>query len=129
MTASSDGDVAAATSTRCVSEYSVQTLTERSFAFDGTVLSVRNEDDPRAPDEDVVTGHVEFEVHQWFAGGGGRTATVWMQRPVQQGDRLLVAGEPRWGGQPLDDPIAWECGFTTDYSAARSEEWSTAYTG
>ncbi len=91
---------------RCVSEYSAETLKERAFAFDGTVVGVGSESDPRAPDEDVVTGHVQFEVHEWFAGGTGEAVTVWMQRPVEEGDRLLVAGEPRWGGAPLDDAIA-----------------------
>jgi hypothetical protein len=111
---------------RCVSEYSAETLKERAFAFDGTVVGVGSESDPRAPDEDVVTGHVQFEVHEWFAGGTGEAVTVWMQRPVEEGDRLLVAGEPRWGGAPLDDAIAWECGFTDGYSDSRSEEWSAA---
>lgn len=112
---------------RCVSVYSAETLKERAFAFDGTVVDLGSESDPRAPDEDVVTGHVQFEVHEWFAGGTGEAVTVWMQRPVEEGDRLLVAGEPRWGGAPLDDAIAWECGFTDGYSDARSQEWSAAF--
>lgn len=114
-------------STRCVSQYSPETLTERSFAFDGTAIRVGNESDPRAPDEDVVHARVEFRVNTWFSGGRGGTAAVWMQRPVEAGDRLLVAGEPRWGGAPLEDPIAWECGFTIAYSEARSKEWSAAF--
>lgn len=110
----------------CVTQYSAETLLERAFAFHGTVVDVGGERDPRAPQEDVVTGHVRFEVHDWFAGGTGEAVTVWMQRHVEPGDRLLVAGEPRWGGEPLEDAIAWECGFTAAYSDARFEEWSAA---
>jgi len=28
------------------------------------------------------------------------------------GSRLLVSGEPRWGGGALTNAIAWGCGFT-----------------
>jgi hypothetical protein len=49
-----------------------------------------------------------------------------MQRPVQVGERLLVSGEPRWGGEPLDDAIAWERGFTGPFSEALSREWASA---
>lgn len=85
------------TSMSCVSEYSADTLQDRAFAFDGTVVEISREKDPRAPEEDIVTGHVQFQVHEWFAGGTGDVVTVWMQRPVEPGDRLLVAGEPPLG--------------------------------
>lgn len=127
--APADQDPAGSSGMSCVSEYSAETVTERAFAFDGTVVGVGGESDPRAPAEDAVTGGVQFEVHEWFAGGAGETVTVWMQRPVEEGDRLLVAGEPRWGGAPLEDAIAWECGFTAAYSDARSHEWSSAFAG
>ncbi len=123
----SDRGLARGSSMSCVSEYSHEALKERAFAFDGTVVGMRATDDPRAPEEDVVAEHVQFEVHEWFAGGTGEFVTVWMQRPVAQGDRLLVAGEPRWGGAPLEDAIAWECGFTSTYSLARYREWSGVF--
>lgn len=123
----SDQGPADSASEGCVSEYSAETLRKRAFAFDGTVVDVGTEKDPRAPEEDVVTGRAHFEVHEWFAGGTGEAVTVWMQRPVEEGDRLLVAGEPRWGGAPLEEAIAWECGFTAAYSDARSREWSAAF--
>lgn len=120
-------DQAGSTSMRCVEEYSSDTLRERAFAFDGTAVNISSEEDPRAPDKDIVTGHVEFQVHEWFAGGTGDVVTVWMQRSVEPGDRLLVAGEPRWGGEPVDDAIAHECGFTASYSDAGLKEWSAAF--
>jgi hypothetical protein len=114
----------------CVSEYSPDTLQERAFAFDGTVIERRAEHDPKAPVEDgggdIVTTRALFEVHEWFAGGSGQTALVWMMRDVAVGERLLVTGEPRWGGDPLDDAIAWECGFTAAQSGALAGEWRAA---
>jgi hypothetical protein len=52
-----------------------------------------------------------------------------MQREVSPGQRLLVSGEPRWGGEPLDDAIAWECGFTTSFTDAAAEECEAALAG
>jgi hypothetical protein len=49
-----------------------------------------------------------------------------MQRDVESGDHLLVTGAARWGGAALDDPIAWECGFTTVFSRDRANEWAGA---
>ena len=126
-TAVSPEQPAGSSSKSCLSKYSAGTLLERAFAFHGTVVDVGREKDPRAPEDDVATGQVQFEVHDWFAGGTGGAVTVWMQREVRPGDRLLVAGEPRWGGEPLADAIAWECGFTTEYSDLRFEEWSAAF--
>ncbi|MGZ4724548.1 MAG: hypothetical protein ACXV5U_08960 [Ilumatobacteraceae bacterium] len=45
---------------------------------------------------------------------------------VVPGTRLLVTGEPRWGGQPLDDPIAWGCGFTQRWSTGAANSWANA---
>lgn len=42
------------------------------------------------------------------------------------GARLLVTGEPRWGGHPLDDPVAWSCGFTQPWTADAAESWANA---
>jgi hypothetical protein len=117
----------------CVAEYSPDTLRERPFAFDGSVVELRDEVDPKAPTEDgggdVVTTRALFEVHEWFAGGSAPTALVWMMRDVAVGERLLVTGAPRWGGAPLEDAIAWECGFTTSHSTALAEEWRAALSG
>jgi hypothetical protein len=43
--------------------------------------------------------------------------------PYRIGSRLLVSGEPRFGGAPLNDPVAWACGFTPWYDAVDAEMW------
>ena len=41
------------------------------------------------------------------------------------GSRLLVSGEPRWEGSPLDAPIAWGCGFARYYDPQTAAVWRT----
>lgn len=53
-----------------------------------------------------------------LASAGSMTADV--------GTRLLVSGEPRWGGEPLEDPLAWTCGFTQPWSEDAAAEWEAA---
>ena len=104
----------------------------RAFAFDGTVTAIGPARTDREPDSGAVG--VRFEVNEWFAGGRTATVVVDMTRPdivrVEEmapaygvGTRLLVSGEPRWGGAPLDDPIAWGCGFTRYYDEATANSW------
>ncbi len=92
------------------------------------MLSVRDEVDPRLPEEEgQAVPRAEFVVNHWFRQADGPAVVfVWMQRDVQVGERLLVSGEPRWGGEPLDDAIAWECGFTESFSEATADEWASA---
>jgi hypothetical protein len=113
----------------CVSTSTVGGLRERAFAFDGTVIEVTDEADPRYPEPGVLLPRARFEVHEWFEGGSGATVAVWMQRDVSPGERLLITGEPRWGGDPLDDAIAWECGFTMAWSDADARGWAQAFSG
>jgi hypothetical protein len=109
------------------------TVTDRAFAFDGTVLATRGR-------PDLVT----FRVHRWYAGGHRRRITVEMAvsprsaawndaseypPPHSVGTRLLVSGEPRWGGPPLRDPYAWACGFTVPYQPAEAASWRVAFLG
>ncbi|MBB5789247.1 hypothetical protein [Jiangella mangrovi] len=107
----------------CAFAYSRETLAERAFAFDGTVT-------------DIGAGSVTFDVHEWFRGGEEPAVTVAMADgaaladetsewgPVYEvGTRLLVSGEPRWGGGPLDDPIVWTCGFTRYYDGTTAAFW------
>lgn len=111
----------------CVETYSAETLRNRAFAFDGTLQEIGANSDRRAPDDDPIARVGTFRVHKWFAGGGGDTVTVAMQRQAEAGQRLLVAGEPRWGGEPLDHAVAWECGFTVGYSEGLAQEWEAAF--
>lgn len=104
----------------CVETYSLETLAERDYAFDGTITSI----EPVAADEgDKIT----FDVEAWFHGGdeataerkgtaGGMTSAGGEVRKV--GDRLLVAG---------DDDFVWDCGFTQPYSASVAADWRTAF--
>ncbi len=115
----------------CVATYSPAAVGERSFAFDGTVVDVADGTTNKPGKGDLDTVAVSFDVTEWFRGGSGPTVTVDMGRfgASAVGDRLLVSGEPRWGGAPLQDAIAWggECGgFTQTYNAAVAAEWRAA---
>lgn len=123
----------------CVEAYTPSAVATRAFAFDGTVTAIGPGTTDRA---DAVLGlvAVTFEVHEWFGGGTGETVTVDMfppgpDQPDQAsesapsygvGTRLLVSGEPRWGGEPLQDAIAWTCGFTRYYDETTAADWRAA---
>lgn len=127
------GDGGAAAS--CVETYSATTIGNRGFAFDGTVVGIAPGETNKPGNAGVDTAAVTFRVHEWFTGGTDDTVTVDMVPPAngaeqdqapryEPGTRLLVSGEPRWGGEPLDDPIAWTCGgFTRYYDATVADEW------
>ncbi len=116
----------------CAAVYSPSAVAERSFAFDGTVVGIADGTTNKPGMGDLETVAVTFEVTEWFRGGSGPTVTVDMGRfgAAAVGDRLLVSGEPRWGGAPLEDAIAWgggECGdFTRDYTESVAAEWRAA---
>ena len=121
----------------CVESYDGgDSVAGRAFAFDGTVTAIGPARTDREPDSQSVG--VRFEVNEWFAGGNTATVVVDMTRPdivrVEEmapaygvGTRLLVSGEPRWGGAPLDDPIAWGCGFTRYYDEATAGSWRAEF--
>jgi hypothetical protein len=124
----------------CVETYSPKALRHRAFAFDGTAIAVEDRRDLRLPPGEDRVPWVTFEVNRWYLGGDAPQVGVWMEGvstsrstgsqdafPVEPGARLLVAGEPRWGGSPLDDPIAWWCGFTRRWTAAAAAEWDLAF--
>lgn len=84
----------------CAFEFNEGTLAERGWVFDGTLI--------------------EFSTGADSQLGDVPTAT-------DTGARLLVTGEPRWGGEPLDDAVAWGCGFTQPWTSSAAEQWSTAF--
>lgn len=100
----------------CVELYSIDTLTNRQLAFDGTVAS-------------VVGDRVTFTVGEWFKGGSeaeitlegastlGGITSAGPGVSLEPGSRLLVAGD---GG------FAWGCGFTQPYSRDVAAEWRVA---
>lgn len=117
---------------RCVVEYSRETLANREFAFDGTIVSF-DVHAPLPPDpEDLGSEHKDyatFQVHEWFTGGTGPTVRIALddfETPMKTGlptsegrERLLVSG---------DDQTAWLCGFTRRYSQRDARIWVEAFT-
>lgn len=114
----------------CAASYTIATLRQRAFAFDGTVIRIG---EPitnlpgRAP---LPLAGVTFSVNHWYRGGTAHDVTVDLAPPNTEqepsystGTRLLVTGEPRWGGTPLNNPIAWACGFTRYWDPATAEVW------
>ena len=122
----------------CVESYSPQALSGRSFAFDGIVVRIGASVSDRGDGGDLNLPGVTFVVREWFSGGQGDTVTVDMQGAAVEpaslelgdaydvGSRLLVSGEPRWGGSPLAQPIAWACGFSRYYDAETAAAWRDA---
>jgi len=125
----------------CVEGYSPMAVAGRSFAFDGTVIAigapVSNSNGPGRDPLEVVG--VTFRVNEWFRGHSGEVAVVDLYPPnstigaielpapaYEIGSRLLVSGEPRWGGAPLDSAIAWPCGFTRYFDPRTAAEWAAA---
>lgn len=121
----------------CVEEYSADTLIGRDFAFDGTVEAVGADASSDAEGDADGSVPVTFTVTEWFAGGEGDRVTVDMPAPgmvstdggiaYEAGARLLVSGEPRFGGAPLDQAVAWGCGFTRSYDEGTAAEWRAAF--
>ena len=131
-------------SASCVEAYSLTSLKGRAFAFDGTVTSIGPARSNR-PGVRLDLVAATFTVNEWFRGGSSPTVTVDMSppraaQPIDMsagawgpsygvGTRLLVSGEPRWGGAPLDDAIAWEgCGgFTRYFDKVTADSWRAAF--
>ena len=111
---------------------------QRDFAFDGVVTDIGPGRTNRPDSGELGLVSVTFRVQEWFAGGTGPEVAVDMDPPLQEGQgrsgsdddpayavgsRLLVSGAPRWGGAPLEDPIAWGCGFTRYYDQDTADSW------
>lgn len=123
----------------CVESYDPKAVTGRAFAFDGVVVAVGDSVSDRGDEADLGLPGVTFEVREWFSGGRGGTVTVDVQPPTTGsndpsdpgyaygvGSRLLVSGEGRWGGSPLESPIAWGCGFSRYYGPETATAWRDA---
>jgi len=114
-----------------IEQYSAKALRQRAFAFDGTVAGVETRVDPKLPDGDQERSWVTFQVHRWFRGGTADEVAVWFdgrrEFGLDPGVRLLVSGQPRWGGAPLDDPIAWPGGFTRLWNQGTADEWAATF--
>ena len=138
---SSHGPLPSNLSFSCAESYGLTTLKRRAFAFDGTV-SLITAMQPPADGSGALDGYrtVTFTVNEWFRGGDQGTLTVDMAGPTggslviedQEmsygvGTRLLVSGEPRFGGSALQAAIAWGCGFTRYYDKDTAESWHQAF--
>ncbi len=123
----------------CVEGYDPIAATGRAFAFDGVVVAVGASVSDRGNGADLGLPGVTFEVREWFSGGRRDTVTVDVQTPTTEstepsdpgdaygvGSRLLVSGEARWGGAPLEFPIAWGCGFSRYYDPETATAWRDA---
>jgi hypothetical protein len=131
--ASRQGALLGNSSDDCVERYGEATLSRRAFAFDGTVT--------RTTPSSVREGlpgylSVTFDVRTWFRAGHGASVTLDMFGPMlssehsasySAGTRLLVSGEPRFGSQPLQAPIAWGCGFTRYYDQSTATKWALIF--
>lgn len=117
----------------CVSGYTKEGLAERSWAFDGTVIALSTGKDSHIGGVATAT----FAVNHWFKGGSNKEVTIeYEQGPLSElapaaatDTRLLVTGEPRWGGAPLEDAVAWGCGYTQAWTPSAAEQWTTVFAG
>ncbi|MES2210051.1 MAG: hypothetical protein V4515_07690 [Chloroflexota bacterium] len=106
-------------SAACVETYSLQTLTNRSIAFDGTVSVI---------DGDRVT----FQINQAFRGVTGDAVTL--EAAGMTGTAITSAGGPNLsvGGRYLvagEATFAWACGFTQTWDPVVAADWSAALGG
>lgn len=122
----------------CAFDYNAATLGERSFAFDGVVIAIGSPGAAGFPLQDTV---VTFAVTRWYRGGSEAEVRLDMWRPGDRGigadseygvaysigTRMLVSGEPRWGGAPLDGAVAWSCGFTRYYDEPTAAFWASVF--
>lgn len=117
----------------CAEEYSPAALTNREFAFDGTVVDVAPAESPGDPNGYVV---VTYEVNEWFSGGAESAADVVMLPPVTGdsieartsydiGSRLLVSGQLLRNGHLG----GWPCGFIRHYAEDEASVWREAVAG
>ncbi len=139
-TAERTGPLPGGEAVSCVESYSPAALNSSDFAFDGVALTIGPSVSDRGDGGDLGLPGVRFEVLEWFSGGSAETVTVDMQtladgaaaspngEPAYEvGSRLLVSGASRWGGAPLDAPIAWGCGFSRYYDEQTASTWRDAF--
>ena len=115
----------------CALEFNKSTLRDRAWAFDRTVESIGVTTDSRLGAVPSAT----FAVRRWYKGGVGDRVTIQydagaiseLAPSAGVGNRMLVSGEPRWGGQPLDDPVAWGCGFSSKWTETTERTWTDAF--
>lgn len=103
----------------CVEEYSLDTLKHRDFAFDGTVVSIADDEVTFAVNEHY-RGAEDATTTLTAVGMTGTTITSAGGPALTIGERYLVAG---------DDHFVWACGFTQVYDAGVATDWKQAAGG
>jgi hypothetical protein len=109
----------------CVERYSVETLADRGYAFEGVITDVAGPSDPTSPDPGGQTTTVSFDVVRWFWGGSGPSATRRTYSVASSageldasiGARLLVAG---------DEDFIWACGFSQQATETARSDYEAA---
>ncbi len=101
-------------SASCVDTYSLDSLPDRDFAFDGTVTGITG---------DSVT----FQVNEAFRGDGSDSLTLTAMGMT--GTTISSVGEPILveGGRYLiagDDHFVWPCGFSQTYHPDIAAQWA-----
>lgn len=100
----------------CVAQYSLDTLRDRDFAFDGVVSSIAGD-------------RVTFSLRDSFRGITGDSVTL--DAPGMTGASITSVGGPNLavGSRYLvagDATFVWGCGFTQPYDAGIAAEWGSA---
>ena len=101
----------------CVETYSMETLRGRSFAFDGTLISVEPDRGTFAVNE-AFHGVDVAEITLAAPGMTGTSITSGSGPTLTVGQRYLVAG---------DDQFVWACGFTQPYDPDVAADWAEAF--
>ena len=115
----------------CVKLYSPSNLKEQTFAFDGTITTLRyppKSASSEGADEDF--GSATFKVHGWYKGGSEGEVSLDAGVPLgaitsadfpslEVGKRYLVSGEEK--------TTMHACGFTREHSDADGQVWKDAF--
>jgi hypothetical protein len=116
----------------CAVKYSLVTLADRSWAFDGTIVAFGKDGVVSGGGDRVAT----FRVLRWYRGGSASETTVRFTFPTENldsaeardakvGERFLVAGSYSVGSFS-SYPVAFGCGFTQRWTEYVAQQWATA---
>jgi hypothetical protein len=102
----------------CVETYSLDTLANREFAFDGTVTGIEGD-------------RVTFAINEAFSGEAAAGGTLTLTATGMSGTSITSADGPTLtvGERYLvagDDDFVWACGFTQPYDEAVAADWAEA---
>lgn len=98
----------------CVETYNLDTLADREFAFDGTVVGIEG-DQVTFDVNSVYVGDLGGSIALTATGMTGTSITTAGGPSLIEGERYLVAG---------DAEFVWGCGFTQPYDEAVAAEWA-----